>query len=288
MSAADDKTCFICCTCGTQFAESTKPPGSCAICQDSRQYVPRSGQTWTTLIDLARSHSNSFSEEETNLLAIETTPAFAIGQRALLLRTPAGNILWDCISLIDAATIDVIDALGGLIAIAISHPHYYTTMVAWSRAFGGAPIYLHRDDREWVMRPDGAIKFWEGENHTIAPGINLLHCGGHFPGGTVLHWADGAEGKGVLLSGDILQVTPDGWVSFMFSYPNYIPLPGAAVSQIAQRLKPWKYDRIYGAFAKRSVEKGAAQTVEKSVQRYLAAIAPARDTRRPESSTPST
>ena len=38
----------------------------------------------------------------------------------------------------------------GLRAIAISHPHYYTTIVDWSRAFGGVPVYVHADDREWV------------------------------------------------------------------------------------------------------------------------------------------
>ena len=53
--------------------------------------------------------------------------------------------------------------MGGIKAIAISHPHYYSSMVEWSRAFGGVPIYLHAADRQWVMRPDHAIVFWEGE-----------------------------------------------------------------------------------------------------------------------------
>ena len=61
-------------------------------------------------------------------------PAFAIGQRALLLRTAGGNVLWDCIAL-DAATVTLIKGLGGIKAIAISHPHFYTTMVEWARAF---------------------------------------------------------------------------------------------------------------------------------------------------------
>ena len=56
-------------------------------------------------------------------------PAFGIGQRALLVRTREGNILWDCVSLIDSDTVALIKALGGIYAIAISHPHYYTSMV---------------------------------------------------------------------------------------------------------------------------------------------------------------
>ena len=245
---------------------------SCPICQDSRQYVPRSGQKWTTLAELAHAHSNVFKEEETGLLGIGTTPSFAIGQRALLLQTPAGNILWDCISLIDTASVETVKGLGGLAAIAISHPHYYTTMVEWSRVFGDIPIHLHAGDRQWVMRSDPAINLWEGETNEINPDVTLINCGGHFPGGTVLHWRNGANGNGALLSGDILQVTPDGWVSFMFSYPNYIPLSADAVRRIAQRLERWKYDRIYGAFWERSVEKDATRLVENSVRRYLAAI----------------
>ena len=46
----------------------------------------------------------------------------------------------------------------------------------------------------------------------------------------MLHWAGGADGRGALLSGDIVQVVPDRrYVSFMYSYPNLIPLPAAAV-----------------------------------------------------------
>jgi hypothetical protein len=40
---------FICTTCGTQYAESDQATGSCAICQDERQYVKATGQNWTTL-----------------------------------------------------------------------------------------------------------------------------------------------------------------------------------------------------------------------------------------------
>ena len=141
---------FICKTCGTQYGESADPPNECKICADERQYVPPSGQEWTTLEKLLETHRNSFTQCEKDLLGIGTVPEFAIGQRALLVRTPHGNFLWDCISLIDDATVEIIRALGGLRGIAISHPHYYTTMLEWSRAFGDVPIHLHADDREWV------------------------------------------------------------------------------------------------------------------------------------------
>jgi glyoxylase-like metal-dependent hydrolase (beta-lactamase superfamily II) len=175
-------------------------------------------------------------------------PSFAIGQRALLITQPGGNVLWDCIPLLDEATISAIRALGGISAIAISHPHYYSVMIEWSKAFD-APVYLHSADRQWVMRPDPAIEFWDGQTKSLAGGLTLVRCGGHFDGGTVLHWPEGADGKGALLSGDIIQVVQDRcWVSFMYSYPNLIPLPASAVVQIVAAVEPFSFERVYGAW----------------------------------------
>ena len=92
---------FICVQCGTQFAEKAEPPASCPICEDERQFVRHEGQEWTTLKRLATDHHNRLEEEAPRLLGIGTEPEFAIGQRALLLQSPGGNLLWDCISLLD-------------------------------------------------------------------------------------------------------------------------------------------------------------------------------------------
>src|SRR5579862_5461802 len=125
---------FICVSCGSQFAPSQETPASCPICDEYRQFVPPSGQAWTTHEALARRHSNAFRQHEPGLIGIGSVPAFAIGQRALLVMTAEGNVLWDCISLLDEATIAIVKALGGLIGIAISHPHYYSSMVEWAHA----------------------------------------------------------------------------------------------------------------------------------------------------------
>ena len=191
---------FICSTCGTQYPPSEAPPAHCPVCEDERQFIPPEGQSWTTLERLRISHHNGFRQYEPGLIGIGTTPKFAIGQRALLLCTPEGNVLWDCISLIDDATVTLINGLGGLRAIAISHPHFYTTLVDWSRAFGNVPVHLHADDAKWVRQPDSCIKFWQGERFELQKGITLVRGGGHFPGGAMLHWAAGAGGKGVVCS----------------------------------------------------------------------------------------
>ena len=261
---------FICNACGTQFTPTDQPPPACPICDDERQFVPPGGQTWTTLDALARRSSNAWRTLEPGLLSIVTAPAFAINQRALLVRTAAGNILWDCVSLIDAATVELVAALGGIAGIAISHPHYYSSMVEWSRAFGGAPIHLHAADRAWIMRDDPAIRLWDGETQAIAPGLTLIRCGGHYPGGAVLHWAAGSSGRGSLLSGDIVQVVQDRKsVSFMRSFPNFIPMSAPGVERIVEALAPYAFDAIHGAFTDRSVAQNGKSALQRSAARYL-------------------
>jgi hypothetical protein len=264
---------FICNTCGTQYEPSDKPPAACPICDDERQYVPPGGQSWITLDALARRYYNGWKELEPGLLSITTFPAFGIGQRAQLLRTPNGNILWDCISLIDNATVELINAMGGIKGIAISHPHYYTTMAEWSRALGGVPVHLHEGDKKWIMRGDPAIKLWGGATKELLPGVTLINAGGHYPGGTCLHWAAGAGGKGALLSGDIVQVVQDNKsVSFMWSFPNFIPLSAPRVQGVIDALKPYAYDRVHGAFNDRTIWSDGKGVVERSAARYVKII----------------
>lgn len=268
---------FICTACGTQYPESGEPPADCPICEEERQYVPPRGQTWTTAQALALSHFNAFREHEPGVIGIGSQPQFAIGQRALLVRTQGGNVLWDCISLLDNATVALIKGLGGLKAIAISHPHFYTTMVDWAHAFN-CPIHLHAADRDWIMRPDPAVKLWEGDTLNLWEGVTLIRCGGHFPGGTVLHWAGGAQGRGIVCAGDILTVATDRkWLSFMRSYPNFIPLSAREVRHIGEAMAPFSFETIYGHYFDRVIAKDAKSVLEKSVARYIAAVEGTRD-----------
>ncbi len=263
---------YICTTCGVQYADSALPPDRCAICEDERQYVGHAGQKWTTLKEMQATHRNQLDVEGPELISIATEPKFAIGQRALHVRAAAG-ILWDCISFIDDRSVGAVQALGGVSAIAISHPHYYSSMIEWSRALGDVPVYLHAADGEWVLRPHPAIVFWHGETHELAPGLTLVRCGGHFPGGTVLHWAAGAQGKGALLTGDVIQVGQDRkTLSFMYSYPNYIPLGPRAVQQIVDAVEPFEFDTIYGAWFGQNIRTNAKEALRYSAKRYMAAI----------------
>jgi hypothetical protein len=261
----------ICVTCGVQFAESATPPERCPICDEERQYVPESGQQWTTLGELGKDHHNRMAPEG-ELTGIGTTPRFAIGQRALLVPYGDRSLLWDCVTLLDDATVQEIEARGGLGAIAISHPHYYSAMVEWAHRFE-CPVLLHADDAEWIMRPDPAIELWDGDRRELDHGLTLLRLGGHFAGGTVLHWPDGAQGRGALLSGDIVQVIPDRrHVGFMYSYPNLIPLPPATVRRMADALEPHRFATIYGAWWDSVVHEDGQGAVRRSAERYIRSV----------------
>lgn len=264
--------CFVCATCGVQYPESAEPPPTCVICDEPRQYVPPEGQRWTTLEEISSGHRNVFEELEPGLTSIYTDPSFAIGQHAHLVEAEGGNVLWDCVTLLDEETQRTVERRGGLAAIAISHPHYYSAMIEWSHAFRDVPVYVHRADERWVVRPDSNIVLWSGETRALAPGLTLARCGGHFEGGAVLHWAAGAEGRGAVFSGDVLQVVSDrAWVSFMYSYPNLIPLPRPAVERIMRALEPFEFERVYGAFGRHVLADGKG-AVQRSAERYLRAI----------------
>jgi hypothetical protein len=264
---------FTCVQCGAQFPESELSPRWCPICEDERQFVNWQGQKWLSREELATTHRLVW-RDDLGVPGIGMEPSFAIGQRALLLRETDGCVMWDCVPLATDEAVQYVRSLGGLKAIAVSHPHFYGAVADWSDAFGGVPVYLHGDDRQWITRPHAAIMPWSGEGCQLSDDILLMRTGGHFAGATVLHWRKGAEGQGALFVGDIAMVAADRRsLSFMYSYPNYIPLNAGAVERIADAVRPLAFDRIYGAWWNRNISTGAKAAFEASVQRYLAAIA---------------
>lgn len=268
---------YICETCGTQHAAADRAPAVCRICADERQYVGWHGQTWTTHDELLRTHTQRIGAEE-GLLALGMTPGFAIDQRAFLLPTDAGNILWETVPLVTPAAIQAIAERGGVDRIVISHPHFHASMGAWSDALGGAPILLHEADREWIRRPHPAIELWSGDELALSDSVTLIRTGGHFPGCTALHWADGPRPGGALFSGDVPQVVMDRQhVSFMYSYPNLIPMRTHHVLALRERLAGREFEDVFGYTWGRVIRGGGRAAVDRSFERYLAAVMAVQD-----------
>ena len=260
---------FVCRTCAVEQPDTTEPAAICVICSDERQYVRPTGQQWTTLQELAAAgHRGTVREVEPGLYGITIEPSVGIGQRALLVQTPSGNLLWDPNGYLDGELVTTVRQLGGVAAVAASHPHMFGVQVEWSHRFGGVPVYVQTADREWIQRDDSVIATWD-EKTEVLPGVMLHRIGGHFPGSAVAHFV-GADGRGVLLSGDTVACTPDEhWVSFMRSYPNKIPLSAAVAAKVADRVLQLDFDRLYDNFAGQVIG-DAADWVRRSADRYIA------------------
>ncbi|KAJ4195602.1 hypothetical protein NW755_001763 [Fusarium falciforme] len=263
-------TWLVCVTCGTQFPTADRSKvKTCHICDDPRQFVPPSGQSFSTLEELGKTHRNEFTPcpADPRLTFISSTPKLAIGQRAILIQTPEGNILWDCISLLDEETISKIQALGGLRAMVISHPHFYSTHVQWARAFK-CPVYLSAEDARWAtMASAHQIPLASTETEVVS-GVKAIKLGGHFPGSMVLLF------DGRLLIADTLMTTAagvGGWevdatgtsrskppglnsFSFLYSIPNFIPLNLDEMSRMWGILKKYDFRATYGGFAGMDIE----------------------------------
>lgn len=264
-------TVWICATCAIEHADTAEPPEVCEICADDRQWVPPSGQAWTTHEELRGTRTSRLEELEPGLFGLSIEPRFGIGQNTLIVDSGDGLVLWEPSGYLDASMVELVHGLeaqrGPIVAITASHPHLVGASVSWSRELGGVPYLFNRADERWIRRPDPAIRLWH-DTESVAPGVTLVQAGGHFPGSCVLHWP-GADERGVLLVGDTIAVEPDRrWVSFMRSYVNDLPLPARLVRQIAGRLDPYAYDRIYGAFGANVLSDGQA-IVRASAERYI-------------------
>jgi hypothetical protein len=262
---AASSTAWICATCAVEHATAV---GVCAICADDRQWVPADGQRWTTLDELvAAGHRAHVRELEPDLFGITVEPKVGIGQQAHLVRTPAGNVLWDPNGYVDDGVVQRIGELGEVIAISSSHPHMFGVQVEWSRRLGGAPVLVTEPNMEWVARPDAAIRPWQ-DRHELAPGLTLLQLGGHFEGSAVIHWAAGTGGRGVLLASDTIQSNPDrATVTFMRSFPNRIPLSATVVQRMTQAIEGLAFERLYDNFGN-TIDGDAAGAVRRSAERY--------------------
>ncbi|HKQ01965.1 MAG TPA: MBL fold metallo-hydrolase [Actinomycetes bacterium] len=261
---------WICATCANHYPEAPSPPGACIICADERQWVPATGQRWTTAEELAAAgHRADVREVEPGLLGIGVDPPVAIGQRALLVRTAEGNLLWDPPGYLDEAAVEAVTEAGGLRAVTASHPHFYGSMAGWSSAFD-ADVLVPEADLGWLTHPPARPPVtWSG-SLAVLPGVTLVQCGGHFAGSAVVHWAAGAGGAGALLSGDTIFVTPgEDRVTFVRSAPNRLPLPERAVRAVVEAVRPYRYDRIYGGWWQPVLRRDAKAVVERSAERYI-------------------
>ncbi len=261
---------MICETCGVQFGEKLFLP-ICPICDDERQYVPEGGQKWATLAEVAEGRKIVVRELEDGLFELRCDPSFAIGQRMFFIKTPAGNFTWDFIPLVDKSVLEFIAGHGGVDGMAVSHPHFYSTMRHWAEALK-APIYLHENDKAWIGEQFSEQVFWTGIRLNLADEVQLICCGGHFEGSTVMHVNIGKAP--FILSGDTIVPGSDRRsISVMRSFPNKIPLGPSRLNGITNAMDGIDFDKIYSGWPDANVVGDARLVFDQSMARYKVAIA---------------
>lgn len=262
-----DEPSKICATCGTQYPPSNSRE-ECPICNDDRQYIPEGGQSWTTHEKLLSTSSVRIVKLIDNVYELEIKPTFAIGQRAFFIVSKQGNILWDCIPLLNEPTIEFIKSHGGLNAIAFSHPHYYSNMNYWAEIFD-CPIYIHKKDEQFIMNRGSRVALWEGNEKAMWDGIRLINIGGHFPGSSILH-VPFLSKDGSVFCGDTLAISPSKkHFAVMYSYPNRIPLPKNEIERIKKRLEEIPFDALYGFWSGQNVSQNVREILKRSMEVYL-------------------
>lgn len=258
-----------CVTCAVEFGfDRSNLPDRCPICSDERQYVPATGQAWVAQAELAESTEVRVEQLGPNQWGV-TAEGVGIGQTMQVVRTDGGVLLWDPVGFVDATTVDFIRSLGPTLAIVASHPHMYGAQVTWSRALDDAPVLIHSADRAWVQRPDPVQREWNGRLR-LAGGLELMTVGGHFPGSAIVHWAQAADGAGIVLAGDTVMVNPDRrTVAFLRSYPNKIPLSGAVTERIAGEFANLRFKQIWSNFGN-VITNRADELVQDAARRHIA------------------
>jgi glyoxylase-like metal-dependent hydrolase (beta-lactamase superfamily II) len=259
---------IICSTCGTYYPLN-EVPALCIICSEERQYIPVTGQSWTMPEDLHLLHKVQIHQLHERLFELEINPVFAIGQRALFVLSEQGNVLWDCIPLLDAPTIEFIQSKGGLNAICFSHPHYYSNMIDWAETFD-CPVFIHQNDEAHVQVKYKRIRLWSGEEIELWNGMKIMLIGGHFAGSSILY-VPFLSKEGTILCGDTLFLSPNKkHFSVMYSYPNRMPLPLNEMSRIKKRFDVISFDSFYGYHAPQNLSEQVKEILESSLNRYFA------------------
>jgi hypothetical protein len=256
----------VCATCGTHFNADYKNP-LCQVCSDDRQYIPDGGQLWTSHDAMLRNFGVRILKLTDKLFELQIKPTFGIGQRALLVLSPQGNVLWDCIPLLNDATIEFIRSKGGLKAIAFSHPHYYSNMNNWAEVFD-CPLYIHKSDEDWVLNRGRYVTLWSGETKDLWDEMTIHNIGGHFPGSSILR-VPALSKNGAVMVGDTLTLSPSHrHIAVMYSYPNRIPLPVTEMARIRRRVDKIPFDALYGFYSDQNLTEDVRQILTTSFDKY--------------------
>lgn len=237
-------TRFLCTHCGFWQTGPAAPP-SCPVCTDFRHTPPADGFVFLTEAVAARTARCSWVDAGAGVSAFSCEPRFGIGPRGYLLAHPAGNVFFDGTGWYGPEALDWIASQGGVRWLSASHPHAYGALWQLQGRFDPV-VAVQVRDLPWtngfrVTRPfDDRLE--------IAPGLGLIHTGGHFDGHAVLYW----EEKRVLFAGDMLKFHFDAGrltgISTHKAFNRGIPMSHAEVARYRAVIEPLRFDAVYTTF----------------------------------------
>jgi len=238
-------TRFLCTNCGFWQSAPTAPV-SCPVCTDFRHTPPEVGFLFLTEAEAARTAHCSWKEGgDEGVWAFSCDPRFGIGPRGYLLAHPAGNVFFDGTSWYGPEALDWLASRGGMRWLSASHPHAYGALWQLQERFDPTVAVQVRDlpwtNDFWVTWPfDDRLE--------LAPGLELIHTGGHFDGHSVLYWAE----KRLLFAGDMLKFHFDGerltGISTHKAFNRHIPMSHAEVARYRAVVEPLDFEAVYTTF----------------------------------------
>ena len=261
---------FVCVTCGTQFPDADDAAAERARSATTRASTSRSRASSGRRSPSCAPTTATRSGDEGALTGIGTEPH--VRDRPARAARPArrANLLWDCVTLLDDATAAAVERRGGLAAIAISHPHYYSAMVEWAHRFDcpvlparGRPRVGHAArPRDRVLGGRDARPRRRADADPLRRPLRRRHRA-----------APARRGRAAVAATSSRSSPTARWVCFMYSYPNLIPLPEAAVQAMARRARAVRVRaRSTAPGGARSSRRDGAGIVRRSAERYARAL----------------
>ena len=231
---------WVCLNCGFWQRYFERPP-SCPVCLDFRHPLPPGGWAFRPAADVALEHRTRWREVLPGVWMFEADPAIGIGPAGWLVQTEHGNVHWEGAAWTSDAALDQMERLGGVQFLGFSHAHVLGS--AWRVAERFRPeVAVQEAQLPWAQALPVSWPF--GTRAEWAPGLGLVHTGGHTDGHTAFHW----QPRGLVFCGDAFKFILDAegratHVSTHKAYDAHIPLSHDDARRLPRRVRPARLRR---------------------------------------------
>ena len=235
---------YLCANCGF-WQRHFAVPTTCPICTDFRHTPPTDGFRFLEPEEVAAEVRTVWQGEDADVVTFRTDPRVGIGPNGYLIRHPDGNVFFDGTAYYSEEALTLIESLGGIRWLSASHPHAYGALWQLQERFG-PEVVVQVQDLAWTNAFRTTWPF--DERLELAPGVMLLHTGGHFAGHTILHLA----GRRILFAGDMLKFHGEnGRITGISTHKGFnrrIPMSHFEIGRYRDVVAGLDFDTVYTSF----------------------------------------